>query len=121
MVITHSNDGRVGRKKVKQGRSCFEEERQKVFGATWYAAGKDLSVHRAGIMIDIESVVPIHHKTIERRFRHWKFARGKQVNAINTGNGALCFRVEGSNTIDFGIHSVDTVGCVTPHRKYVEQ
>ncbi len=65
--------------------------------------------------------MPALAKTLDGIGRQRKFAARQQTDTFDLIDGALVFRIEGAQRVDFVVEQVDAVGLVAAHRENIEQ
>ena len=103
VMISGGDDCRVVWEVIEQRCALFKEKWQIVFASAWTAPRADVDIGRTQIMINLETVIPIHLEPSNGRWFQRVFAGGEEVYAVHLGDGALGLGVEGTQRINLVI------------------
>src|SRR5690606_25910100 len=104
-----------------QGAQLFEEQGQIVFDARRNHAATQVLVDRTATVVDLEALAKARPEAGQSALVEGEFPGRQQVDLLDLVDGALAFRIEGAQGLDFIVEQVNPVGQATAHREQVEQ
>ena len=120
-MIADGDQRRARGQIVQQAGAGVEKQRQIVFGAARRAPLAEFGKYRAGVVIDLEARIPALLKGGNARLVEGKLARRQHVHPRQFLDGALGFRVEAAQAIDFIVEQVDAQRPGAAHGVEVQQ
>ena len=110
---------RTGGQIIKQRGGGCKKQRQIVFNAGTGNAVGHVLVHRAAAEVHLERLLEIVAELLDRRVIQREFLGGQQADLLHLVAGALGFRIEGAQRVDFVVEQLDAVGFGAAHREQV--
>ena len=106
---------------IEQRRGFVEEQRQVVLDTGRGDPAAQVLKDRAAPEVDIEALAEPRLEARDRILLQRKLSRRQQTNGVHLVDGALVFRIEGAQGLDFVVEQVDAIGQFAAHREQVDQ